>query len=64
MIASCPPNDQGAALRPSPTIHSDGESGCHTLGAFGWQYAVGQADRKDLGRADRWIRRRAIGDVV
>jgi len=27
VLASCPPNDQGVALRPSSTIHSDGESG-------------------------------------
>jgi hypothetical protein len=27
VIASCPSNDQGAALRPSSTIHSDGEPG-------------------------------------
>lgn len=27
VIANCPPNDQGTTLRPSPTVHSDGESG-------------------------------------
>jgi hypothetical protein len=27
VIASCPPNDQGAALRPSSTFQSDGETG-------------------------------------
>src|SRR5947209_3116632 len=27
VIASCSSNDQGAALRPSSTLHSDGESG-------------------------------------